>query len=128
MTDPDSSTSSNTAPIDIDSPVAIRARSKPPQTAHISTPERKSPTDSNGLGDDASDLRFRCSQKTDTATVNNQDYAIKDSNRKEITRGVLSLDHASFATKWKAVHRGPNARVSVAPEVARQKGGRCGIE
>ena len=64
----------------------------------------------------------RGSRKPDTATVNGQDYNITDENRKEIMRDLLSLDATSFATKWQAVHRGPNTRLSSTPVAARAKG------
>jgi hypothetical protein len=72
---------------------------------------------------DASDLVCRNSRKPDTATVNGQDYNITDENRKEIMSDLLSLDATEFATKWQAVHLGPNTRVSTTPVEARAKNG-----
>lgn len=70
----------------------------------------------------ASDPVCQGSRKPDTATVNGQDYNIIDENRKEIMRDILNLDATSFATKWQAVRRGPNTRLSSTPVAARAKG------
>ena len=132
MTDPDASISSNATALDVDSSITIGVLSKPLETADRNPAGHRFSTSdtTNTATSPTSSLPYQpaSTSKPDTATVNNQKYAITDANRTEIMRDLLSLDHASFATKWQAVHRGPNPRMTGTPEVARGKGGRGGIE
>ena len=83
--------------------------------------EEISETSGNTTGIGTSNLVCRNSRTPDTATVNGQDYNLTDQNRKEMMNDLFSLDATEFATKWQAVHRGPNTRVPTTPVEAQAK-------